>query len=125
MSDQDVFNKVLAGYKGSRYSASASFISDVKTPIYISRWLNKQKRGRQINIRAVLNHFVVLFNCFEDYYAYMLLFSVINPTNHARVKAYLMYMNKCPIRVHDYLGNEINIYELEADIETITQLRNV
>lgn len=58
----------LLNYEGGSGNGSPStigvFLSDYNTFSCVKRWLNKYKRGQQINVRLLINQMVLLFNMF-------------------------------------------------------------
>lgn len=86
---------------------------------FVKRFFIKLHKNKDINVNLLVNHLIMLFNCFNQYYIikYMLLY--VNEEHLTYLKTILLYLDKISVDNYwfkdvqisydfDYLLNEIN-----------------
>ena len=99
----------------------------LKHIVYIKRLLKKYKdNSKNINVNLLINHFIVLYNEFEQRAASEMLFYQINSLYYPQVKTILMLLNKVK-ESDEFLinGNNIQIEFIKQDTELETILKKV
>jgi hypothetical protein len=75
------------------------FYDDLKRFKYIKRLLNKYRDSRQLKIRLVMNHIILLYNLFGQEAATRLLFLKLDGY-YSELIPFLEYLNRVPEVVH-------------------------
>lgn len=71
------------------------FEEDLKRFKYVKRWLKKYHESGTINSHLLLNHILVIFNCWNDA-ALPMFFYKIEPKYWAYLKSFLVYLKRIP-----------------------------
>jgi len=71
------------------------FEEDLKRFKYVKRWLKKYHESGTINSHLLLNHILVIFNCWNDA-ALPMFFYKIEPKYWAYLNSFLFYLNRIP-----------------------------
>lgn len=83
------------------------FNEDMKRFKYVKRWLKKYHETREINTHLLLNHIIIIFNCWNDA-AIPLFFYKINLEYWPYLKSFISYLNRIPEYPHSTIHE---IYE--------------
>lgn len=83
---------------------------------YVKRWLKKYHDSGNINSHLLLNHLIVIFNCWDDA-AIPLLFYKIDQNCWSYLKSFLVYLNRVP----EYPPTPL--HDIDADLN-ITNILN-
>lgn len=86
---------------------------------FTKKFFIKLHNNKDINVNLLVNHLILLFNCFNRYYIIKYLMLSINPEHLIYLKTILIYMKKIDIKNEwfidipisydfDYLLNEVN-----------------
>ena len=90
------------------------FDEDLKRFKYVKRWLKKYHESGTINSHLLLNHILVIFNCWNDA-ALPMFFYKIEPKYWAYLKSFLMYLDRIPEFPRtpmQGIGEDINILRM-------------
>ena len=71
------------------------FEEDLKRFKYVKRWLKKYHESGSINSHLLLNHILVIFNCWNDA-ALPMFFYKIESQYWSYLKPFLMYLDRIP-----------------------------
>lgn len=93
------------------------FENDLKTVTYIKKQLGRKDR----NVRLLLNHIVILFNCFGDA-ALPILFHKVERESWSALVTFLLYINRMPDVVPD-IG--VKLTDVNLDEAVIKELRKI
>ena len=85
----------ITHYSNPTTSTQEEFEEDLKRFKYVKRWLKKYHESGTINSHLLLNHILVIFNCWNDA-ALPMFFYKIEPKYWAYLKAFLLYLNRIP-----------------------------
>ena len=85
---------------------------------YVKRWLKKYHESGKINSHLLLNHLIVIFNCWDDA-ALPLLFYKIDKDYWTYLKSFLQYLSRVPEYPHTPLHN------IDADINILNILKGI
>ena len=89
-------------YNNPTTSTQEEFEEDMKRFKYVKRWLKKYHDGGEINSHLLLNHIIVIFNCWSDA-AVPLFFYKIEPIYWAYLKAFFVYLDRVPEFPHSFI----------------------
>ena len=91
------------------------FEEDLKRFKYVKRWLKKYHESGTINSHLLLNHIIIIFNCWNDA-AIPMFFYKIEPEYWTYLKAFLVYLDRIP----EYPRS--TLHDIEVDVETLNEL---
>ena len=98
-------------YENPNSSTQEEFYEDLKRFKYVKRWLKKYHDSGIINSHLLLNHIIVIFNCWNDA-AIPMLFYKIEPQYWSYLKSFLIFLGRVPVwppSELDQIENDINI----------------
>ena len=117
MADLDELNKenfllfAIKEYDNPSTTTQDEFEEDLKRFKYVKRWLKKYHESGEINSHLLLNHIIIIFNCWQDA-AIPMLFHKIDSDYWTYLKSFLVYLNRIPEYPHTslhYIEEDINI----------------
>lgn len=126
LTEENFYKFALINLK-SKYLIESEFKSLLKHIVYIKRLLKKYKdNSKNINVNLLINHFIILYNEFEQRAASEMLFYQINSLYYPQVKTILVLLNKVK-ESDEFLinGNNIQIEFIKQDTELETILKKV
>lgn len=101
-------------YENPTTSTQEEFEEDLKRFKYVKRWLKKYHDSGEVNSHLLLNHIIVIFNCWNEA-AIPMLFHKIDYIYWSYLKSFLVYLNKVPVYpqtpLHD-IDTDINILKV-------------
>ena len=87
--------KALNGYQNSQCVSLEEFNEDLARVVTIKKSITRYKNGDDLNIRLLINQFIILFNVFGDT-AYQLIKYKIDTTQYPTAFAFLAAINQLP-----------------------------
>ena len=105
-------------YENPNSSTQEEFQEDLKRFKYVKRWLKKYHDSGTINSHLLLNHIIVIFNCWNDA-AIPMLFYKIEPHYWEYLKSFLVFLERVPVWPPTELDN------IESDINILNELRGL
>ena len=94
------------------------FHEDLKRFKYVKRWLKKYHETGDMNSHLLLNHIIVIFNCWNDA-AVPMFFYKIEPIYWSYMKSFLVYLN----RVSEYPLT--GLHDINEDINILKELNGL
>jgi len=88
------------------------FEEDLKRIGYVKKLLSKYNASGVVNERLVLNHLIVIYNCFGKYATNMLFYKL--KEFHAVLKPFVAYLNYLPVTI-EYEDTIIYTKNIESD----------
>ena len=82
-------------YENPRSSTREDFEEDLKRFKYVKRWLKKYHETGDMNGHLLLNHIIIIFNCWDDA-SIPMLFHKIDPVYWPYLKSFVLYLNRIP-----------------------------
>jgi hypothetical protein len=82
-------------YENPTTSTQEEFEEDLRRFKYVKRWLKKYKETGAINSHLLLNHIIVIFNCWNDA-AIPMFFHKIEFEYWSSLKSFLLYLDRVP-----------------------------
>ena len=98
-------------YDNPKTTTQDEFDEDLNRFKYVKRWLKKYHETGTMNTHLLLNHLIVIFNCWNDA-AVPILFYKIEYTYWEYLVAFLIYLNRLP----DYPQTELNFIKPDRRI---------
>ena len=96
-------------YDNPRTTTPQEFEEDLKRFKYVKRWLRKYHESGTMNSHLLLNHIIIILNCWSDA-AIPMFFFKLDPKYWAYIKAFLEYLNRIPQSprtvLHDIEGDK-------------------
>ena len=108
----------IKNYDNPLSSTQEEFEEDLKRFKYVKRWLKKYHERGEMNNHLLLNHIIVIFNCWNDA-AVPMFFYKIEPDYWSYLKSFFVYLNRLPEYPLTY------IHEIETDINIINELKGL
>ena len=101
-----------------------SFMEDYNRFGYVKKLLKKYHKTKEIKERLVLNHLIILYNCFGDA-SNTILFSIVDREQHKYLKTFMSFLD----RLHDIVitldGNIIITSKLDDDINILNKIQAI
>ena len=85
----------IKNYDNPTASTTDDFDEDMNRFKYVKRWLKKYHETGTINSHLLLNHIMIIFNCWHDATVPML-FHKIDPKYYTSLIAFIIYLNRLP-----------------------------
>ena len=98
-------------YDNPTTSTREEFEEDLKRFKYVKRWLKKYHDSGTINNHLLLNHMIIIFNCWQDA-AIPMFFYKIDEVYWTYLKSFFMFLDRVPDYPHgslDHILEDINI----------------
>ena len=103
----------IKNYDNPNASTEDEFHDDLKRFKYVKRWLKKYHETGDMNGHLLLNHIIVIFNCWNDA-AVPMFFYKVDSIYWPYLMSFLLYLNRLPeyprTPVHD-IDPDINIFK--------------
>lgn len=114
-------------YAGKHYDTKRSvsaeeFSEDLKRFQYLKRLFKRYEEDEELRIRLILNHLIVLYNCFGLHATPMLFYKLQG--YHEFLKPFLMFLNYLPKEVR-YEDNVVFTADIPTNENIVKELRNL
>jgi len=103
----------IQNYNNPTTTTQEEFEEDLKRFKYVKRWLKKYHESGNMNIHLLLNHILIIFNCWEDS-AIPLFFYKIEPKYWPYLKSFFLYLNRVPEFPHSIIHDIQEDYRISA-----------
>ena len=105
-------------YENPTATTQDDFDEDLNRFKYVKRWLKKYHETGEMNTHLLLNHIIVIFNCWNDA-AIPMLFYKIESKYWASLKSFILYLHRLPEFPHTYL------HDIRPDINILNMLEGI
>ena len=105
-------------YENPNSSTQEEFEEDLKRFKYVKRWLKKYHDSGTINSHLLLNHMIVIFNCWGDA-ALPMLFFKLEKDYWSYLKSFLIFMERIP----HYPRSSLD--DLREDLNILKELNGI
>lgn len=105
-------------YNNPTSSTQEDFEEDLKRFKYVKRWLKKYDDSGTINSHLLLNHIIVIFNCWNDA-ALPMFFYKIESQYWSYLKSFLVYLDRIPAFPHCVL------HDIKEDRRLLRELNGI
>jgi hypothetical protein len=121
--DEQSFLIYAARYYDMRKSSGVEeFYDDLKKFQYLKRLFKRYEEEGELKVRLILNHLIVLYNCFGPYATHMLFFKL--KEHHSCLKPFVMFLNYMPDYI-EYEDTRIYNSEIPLDTQIVKELRQL
>lgn len=112
-------------YDNSKYTSTEDFIEDLNRIKYIKKLLTRYVENNDLKERLILNHIIVLNNCFGPEILTKILYLKLKP-QMKYIKPFLILINALPEKIYN-VGDELVIDTdmIEMDVFIANKLRKV
>ena len=108
----------IKNYENPNTLTQEDFEEDLRKFKYVKRWLKKYHESGTINSHLLLNHIIVIFNCWNDAAIPMFLFK-IESTYWSYLKSFFLYLERIPEYPQTFL------HDIEEDINILKILKGL
>ena len=105
-------------YDNPSSQTQEEFEEDLRKFKYVKRWLKKYHESGIVNSHLLLNHLIVIFNCWNDA-AIPMLFFKMESQYWSYLKSFLTYLQRLPEYPHTF------IHDIEEDINISNVLKGI
>ena len=121
--DEKSFLIYAAKYYDMKKAASAEeFHDDVKRFQYLKRLFKRYEEDNELRVRLILNHMIVLYNCFGPEATDMLFMKLSD--YHNQLKPFVEFLNFMPDNI-EYDDVRINTNDIAMDMTIVLELRKI
>ena len=108
----------IKNYENPNTLTQEDFEEDLRKFKYVKRWLKKYHESGKINSHLLLNHIIVIFNCWNDAAVPMFLFK-IESTYWSYLKSFFIYLERIPEYPQTFL------HDIEEDLNILKILKGL
>jgi len=121
--DEKSFSIYAAKYYDMTKAASVEeFYDDVKRFQYLKRLFKRYEEDNELRLRLILNHMIVLYNCFGAETTDMLFMKLSD--YHMQLKPFVVFLNFMPDYI-EYGDIRINSDDIYMDMNIVLELRKI
>mgnify|MGYP003113710358 FL=1 len=118
MNEDNYIMFAIKHYENPQAVTQEDFLEDMKRFKYIKRLLKKYNKTGILKSHLLINHFIILYNVFEDA-ATPLLFYKIDRELWGVLKSFMMFLGKVP----EYPKSVI--HDIHPDVDCLLELQNI
>ena len=96
LNDDNFLLFAIKYYDNPTSTTQDEFQEDLKRFKYVKRWLKKYHETRSMNSHLLLNHIIVIFNCWGAAAVPMFFFKT-ERVYWSYLKSFLLYLNRLPV----------------------------
>jgi hypothetical protein len=112
-------------YDNSRYASTEEFVEDLNRIKYIKKLLTRYIESGDLRERLLLNHIIILNNCFGPEALCKILYLKLKP-QMKYIKPFLILLNVLPEKIYNVADDSVIETDLiEIDYEIVKRLRKV
>ena len=116
LNDDNYLMFAIKNYENPQAVTQEDFYEDLKKFKYIKRLLKRYKKSGDLKSHLLINHFIVLYNVFQDATT-PLLFYKIEKDLWEPMKTFIMFLGKLPEHPKSFIS------DIQVDIECLKQLQ--
>ena len=111
-----------SNYDMKKSSGIEEFYDDLKKFQYLKRLFKRYEEDRDLKVRLILNHLIILYNCFGPQATNLLFFKLKD--QHQYLKPFVMFLNYMP-DVIEYEDVKIPNSDIPLDLNIVKELRKI
>ena len=115
LNDDNYLIFAIKHYDNPQAVTYEDFLKDMKKFKYVKRLLKRYKKTGDLKSHLLINHFIVLYNVFQDATT-PLLFYKIEKELWSPMKTFIMFLGKLPEHPRSFIS------DIQVDIECLKQL---
>ena len=108
----------------SPHCIMSEFESDIKRTKYLKKLFRRYKATKDLQVRLILNHLILLYNVF-GVETTRILFYKIDERDYDILKTFLIYLNYMPEKVMGIKGRDIHSSDILIDLHIAEILRGL
>lgn len=125
LTDHNFFLFCAQHYDNSRYISTEEFVEDLNRIKYIKKLITRYVENGDLKERLILNHIIILNNCFGPDVLCKILFLKLRPQIKF-IKPFLVLLNILPDKIYNVDDEfEIDTNLIEMDQTIVDRLRKV
>lgn len=109
-------------YDIKKSSGADEFYEDLKRFQYLKRLFKRYEEADELKIRLILNHIIVLYNCFGLEATNMLFFKL--KEYHPQLKPFVLFLNYMPELIN-YEETVVRNSDISLDQNIVRELRKI
>lgn len=125
LTDKNFLLYCASHYDNAQYASTEDFVEDLNRLKYIKKLITRYVEYGELKERLILNHIIVLNNCFGPEALCRILYLKLKP-QMKYVKPFLILLDVLPDKIYnvdDELVIDTNLIEIDANI--VAKLRKV
>lgn len=122
LNDTNFMLYAAKAYDVKKSSGADEFYEDLKRFQYLKRLFKRYEEADDLKIRLILNHVIVLYNCFGLEATNMLFFKL--KEYHPQLKPFVLFLNYMP-EVINYEETVVFNSDIPLDQNIVRELRNI
>jgi len=122
LNDTNFMLYAAKAYDIKKSSGADEFYEDLKRFQYLKRLFKRYEEADDLKIRLILNHVIVLYNCFGLEATNMLFFKL--KEYHPQLKPFVLFLNYMP-EVINYEETVVFNSDIPLDQNIVRELRNI
>ncbi len=125
LTDDNFLLFCASHYDNARYATTEEFLEDINRLKYIKKLITRYTENGDLKERLLLNHIIVLNNCFGPEALCKILYFKLKP-QMKYIKPFLLLLEILPNRIHN-VGDEewVDTDLIEMDYTIVSKLRKV
>lgn len=122
LNDENFMLYAAKYYDMKRSISEKEFLDDLKRIQYIKRLFKKYRETGDLKIRLILNHVIVLYNCFEEGATSILWMKLEEYHNY--LKPIVLFLNRLPNTI-EYNDKIVIVSDIPMDTTIVNELRQI
>jgi hypothetical protein len=122
LDDNTFIQYAMKHYDNPHCHSIDEFEEDLKRIQYVKKLLKRHSTGGELKERLVLNHLIILYNCFGKHATPMLFLKLDNL--HEQLKPFISFLNYLPEYV-EYSGKKLNTSSIKIDFSIKERLEGL
>ena len=125
LTDKNFLLYCASHYDNVKYASTEDFVEDLNRLKYIKKLITRYTEYGELKERLILNHIIVLNNCFGPDVLCKILFLKLKP-QMAQIKPFLVLLNILPEKIYNVSDESvIHTDTIEMDAYIIEKLRKI
>ena len=108
----------IKNYENPKSSTKEDFMEDLNRFRYVKRWLRRYHESRNMNSHLLLNHILIIFNCWDAAALPMFIFK-LEPKYWSYIKSFFVYLDRIPE------FPQTSFHDIELDEDILNELRGL
>lgn len=122
LNDTNFMLYAAKAYDIKKSSGADEFYEDLKRFQYLKRLFKRYEEADELKIRLILNHIIVLYNCFGLEATNMLFFKL--KEYHPQLKPFVLFLNYMPELIN-YEETVVRNSDISLDQNIVRELRKI
>ena len=112
-------------YDNPQCLSTIEFLEDLSRFKYLKKLFNRYEESGELKERLILNHLIVLYNCFDQETTRMLFLKM--PNYYQYLKPFVVYLNRLPDKIENICSDNKTIFtsDIGMDKKIVETLRSL